>query len=63
MREATTNLEARVQELSNRLEEAEQQLEEARRRLKELNYVVYKILYEMGGRDLLAKQKASQGTH
>jgi hypothetical protein len=46
--------------LEDRLGEFEQRLARAEKRIKDLNYVVYKLLYELGGKELLARQRPEE---
>jgi len=55
------DLAMQVAELRQRLARAESELAEAQKRLRDLNYIVYKLLYEMGGKELVQKQEMAPG--
>jgi hypothetical protein len=46
--------------VAERMDELEARLAEAEKRIKDLNYVVYKVLYEFGGKELLARQRGEE---
>lgn len=46
--------------LEERVDELETRLAEAEKRIKDLNYVIYKVLYELGGKELLARQRTEE---
>ena len=43
-----------------RVSELEQRLGKAEKRIKDLNYVVYKLLSELGGKELLARRETEE---
>lgn len=46
--------------LEERVDGLEARLAEAEKRIKDLNYVIYKVLYELGGKELLARQRTEE---